>query len=73
MSGDCLVTVGRGKAIGDDDPVSTAALDPRRAQIRRAATRAVHLIAEAEATLEEASGVIANGYLRLPSWPVAAI
>jgi hypothetical protein len=41
------------------------ALDPRKSQIRRAAQRAGLLIVEAEATLEEASGVIANGYLRL--------
>jgi hypothetical protein len=40
-------------------------LDPRRSQIRKAARRAVYLIQQAEATLEEASGVIANGYLRL--------
>jgi hypothetical protein len=32
---------------------------------RRAARRAGHLIEQAEATLEEASGVIANGFLRL--------
>jgi hypothetical protein len=65
QSGDGLVTVGRSKAITDADPVGRAALDPRRSQIRRAARRAVLLIEEAEATLEEASGVIANGYLRL--------
>jgi hypothetical protein len=64
-SGDGLVTVGRSKAIGDYDPVSTAALDPRKSQIRRAAQRAGFLIEQAELTLEEASGVIANGYLRL--------
>jgi hypothetical protein len=40
-------------------------LDPRRSQIRRAAKRASLLIEQAEATLEEASGVIVNGYLRL--------
>jgi hypothetical protein len=57
--------VGRGRGFTDSDPTGTAALDPRRAQIRRAARRAAHLIYEAEATLEEASGVIANGYLRL--------
>jgi hypothetical protein len=32
---------------------------------RRATRRAAYLIEQAEATLEEASGVIANGYLRL--------
>jgi hypothetical protein len=35
------------------------------ALLRRAAHRAALLIEEAEATLEEASAVIANGYLRL--------
>jgi hypothetical protein len=57
--------VGRGRGFADRDPTGTAALDPRRSQIRRAARRAGQLIEEAEATLEEASGVIANGYLRL--------
>jgi hypothetical protein len=57
--------VGRGKGFSDTDPTGTAALDPRRSQIRRAARRAAHLIEQAEVTLEEASGVIANGYLRL--------
>jgi hypothetical protein len=33
--------------------------------MRAAARRADHLIEQAELTLEEASGVIANGYLRL--------
>jgi hypothetical protein len=42
----------------------SAALDPRKSQIRRAAKRAALLIEQAELTLE-ASGVIANGYLRL--------
>jgi hypothetical protein len=56
---------GRGKGFTDSDPTGTAALDPRRSQIRRAAHRAAHLIEEAELTLEEASGVIANGFLRL--------
>jgi hypothetical protein len=51
--------------IADKDPTGTAALDPRRSQIRRAARRAALLIEQAELTLEEASGVIANGYLRL--------
>jgi len=60
-----LEFVGRGKGFSDTDPTGTAALDPRRSQMRRAARRAAHLIEEAEATLEEASGVIANGYLRL--------
>jgi hypothetical protein len=66
--------VGRGRGFTDADPTGSAALDPRRSQIRRAAIRATHLIEEAEATLEEASGVIANGYLRLdgqewiPQW-----
>jgi hypothetical protein len=40
-------------------------LEPRRSQIRRAARQAAHLIEQAEATLEQSSGVIANGYLRL--------
>jgi hypothetical protein len=57
--------VGRGRGFNDSDPTGTAALDPTRAQIRRAARRAAGLIYEAEATLEEASGIIANGYLRL--------
>jgi hypothetical protein len=57
--------VGRGRGFTDADPTGTAALDPRRSQIRRAAHRATQLIEEAEATLEEASDVIANGYLRL--------
>jgi hypothetical protein len=64
-SSDGLGFVGRGKGFTDTDPTGTAALDPRRSQIRQAARRAVLLIYEAEATLEEASGVIANGYLRL--------
>jgi hypothetical protein len=53
--------VGRGRGFADSDPTGTAAVDPRRSQIRRAA----RLNARAEATLEEASNVIANGYLRL--------
>lgn len=57
--------VGRGRGLSDTDPTGSAALDPRRSQMRRAARRATHLIEQAEATLEEASGVIANGYLRL--------
>jgi hypothetical protein len=65
QSGDGLVTVGRGKGFTDARPTETMALSPQRSQIRRAARRAVLLIEEAEATLEEASGVIANGYLRL--------
>jgi hypothetical protein len=60
-----LEFVGRGRGFTDTDPTGSAALDPRRSQIRRSALRAAHLIEEAEATLEEASGVIANGYLRL--------
>jgi hypothetical protein len=60
-----LEFVGRGKGFADKDPTGTAALDPRRSQMRRAARRAGYLIEQAEATLEEASGVIANGYLRL--------
>ncbi|MET1012586.1 MAG: hypothetical protein ABWY83_09430 [Actinomycetota bacterium] len=35
-----------------------------------AARRAAYLIEQAEATLEEASGVIANGYLRLDHYGV---
>jgi hypothetical protein len=65
QSGDGLVTVGRGKGFTDVRPTETIALDPRRSQIRRAAARAAVLLEDAEATLEEASGVIANGYLRL--------
>jgi hypothetical protein len=57
--------VGCGSGFADSDPTGTAALDPRRSQLRRAARRAAHLIEQAELTLEEASGVIANGYLRL--------
>jgi len=57
--------VGRGRGFTDSDPTGTAALDPRRSQIRKAARRAALLIEQAELTLEEASGVIANGYLRL--------
>jgi hypothetical protein len=57
--------VGRGKGFSDTDPTGTAAFDPRRSQMRRAARQAAHLIEQAEATLEEASGVMANGYLRL--------
>ncbi len=57
--------VGRGRGFTDVDPTGSAALDPRQTQIRRAAGRASLLIEQAEATLEEASGVIANGYLRL--------
>jgi hypothetical protein len=64
-SSDGLVTVGRSKAITDSDPVASLALDPRRSQIRRATKRAALLSEQAELTLEEASGVIANGYLRL--------
>jgi hypothetical protein len=63
-SSDGLGFVGRGRGFTDTDPTGTAALDPRRSQIRQAARRAGDLIEEAEATLEEASGVIANGYLR---------
>jgi hypothetical protein len=65
QSGDGLITVGRGKGFTDVRPTETIAPDPRRSQIRKAARRAVYLIQQAEATLEEASGVIANGYLRL--------
>jgi hypothetical protein len=65
QSGDGLVTVGRGKGFSDARPVESIALDPRRSQIRRAALRAGLLLEEAEATLEEASGIVANGYLRL--------
>jgi hypothetical protein len=57
--------VGRGRGFTNSDPTGTAALDPRRAQIRKAARRAALLVEQAELTLEEASGVIANGYLRL--------
>jgi hypothetical protein len=59
--------VGRGRGFTDSDPTGTAALDPRRSQIRKAARRAALLVEQAELTLEEASGVIANGYLRLDS------
>jgi len=62
---DGLGFVGRGRGFTDTDPTGTAALDPRCSQIRRASRRVAHLIEQAEATLEEASGVIANGYLRL--------
>jgi hypothetical protein len=64
-SSDGLEFVGRGRGFADTDPTGTAALDPRCSQIRRAARRAAFLIKQAELTLEEASGVIANGYLRL--------
>jgi hypothetical protein len=64
-SGDGLGFVGRGRGFGDIDPTGSAALDPRRSQLRRSARRAAQLIEQAEATLKEASGVIANGYLRL--------
>jgi hypothetical protein len=64
-SGDGLVTVGRGTGFGDTHPTESIALNPRRSQIRAAARRAGELIEQAELTLEEASGVIANGYLRL--------
>jgi hypothetical protein len=57
--------VGRGRGFSDTHPTESMALDPIRAQIRRAAQRAASLVEEAEATLEEASNVIANGYLRL--------
>jgi hypothetical protein len=57
--------VGLGKGFTDTDPTGTAALDPRSSQIRRAARQAALLVEQAELTLEEASGVIANGYLRL--------
>jgi hypothetical protein len=60
-----LEFVGRGRGFTDSDPTGTAALDPTRRQMRAAARRADHLIEQAELTLEEASGVIANGYLRL--------
>lgn len=46
-------------------PAASAILDPTRAQMRGATLRFGHLITEAEDLLEEASGVIANGYLRL--------
>jgi hypothetical protein len=64
QSGDGLVTVGRGKGYSDSHPVESIALDPRRSQIRQAARRAGIRIEEAEATLEEAPGVLANGFLR---------
>jgi hypothetical protein len=54
----------RGRGFTHVRPTETAALDARRSQIRRAA-RAALLLEEAEATREEACGVIANGYLRL--------
>jgi hypothetical protein len=60
-----LEFVGRGRRFTDSDPTGTAALDPRRSQIRRAARQAALLVGQAELTLEEATGVIANGYLRL--------
>jgi hypothetical protein len=62
--------VGRGRGFSDSDPTGTAALDPRRSQMRPAARRAAYLIEQAEATLEEASGVIANGYLQLDHYGV---
>jgi hypothetical protein len=64
-SSDGVRFVGRAGGISDGDPIGTAALDPRRTQLRRAAKHAATLIEQAEADLEEASGVIANGYLRL--------
>jgi hypothetical protein len=56
--------VGRDNGFTDSDPVGSAVLDPRGGQLRRAARRAAHVSEQAEVTLEEASGVIANGYLR---------
>ena len=41
------------------------AVDPTRRQMRAAAQRAATLIFRAEAELQEAGSVIANGYLRL--------
>ena len=55
----------RGKGFTDADPIGTAALDPRRRQMRAAVRRAVGLILRAEDELVEACAVIANGYLRL--------
>jgi len=40
--------VGRGRGFADSDPIGTAALDPRRSHVRRAARRAEHLTFEAE-------------------------
>jgi hypothetical protein len=60
-SGNGFEPNGRGKGFTDADPTGTAALDPRRSQIRRAAKRAADLIEEAELTREEASGMIAKG------------
>jgi hypothetical protein len=48
QSGNGLVTVGRAKGIADKDPTGTAALDPRRSQIRRAVRRAGFLVDRAE-------------------------
>jgi hypothetical protein len=57
--------VGRASGFTDSDPTGTAALDPMRAQMRVATRRATTLILRAEAELQEAGSVIANGYLRL--------
>jgi len=64
-SRDGMSFVGRGTGFSDGRPTETAALAPRHSQLRRAARRAGFLVAEAEATLEAASNVIASAYLRL--------
>ena len=57
--------VGRASGFSDSDPTGTAALDPTRRQMRAAVHRVTTLILRAEAELQEAGSVIANGYLRL--------
>jgi hypothetical protein len=56
---------GRGKGFHRLGPNRQHGLGPEALAVRRPAHRASLLIEQAELTLEEASGVIANGYLRL--------
>ena len=57
--------VRRASGFTDVDPTGSLALDPTRRQMRAAVRRATDLILRAEAELQEAGSVIANGYLRL--------
>jgi hypothetical protein len=53
--------VRRASGFTDVDPTGSLALDPTRRQMRAAVRRATDLILRAEAELQEAGSVIANG------------
>jgi hypothetical protein len=59
----CVVLADRGRTPPSGRHNSPRPSPPPRSA--KAARRAAHLIEQAEATVEEAAGVIANGYLRL--------